>query len=88
MQETERLISQGYRRFYTGGALGFDTVAAIVILKLKNRYPDIKLILALPCSSQTKGWKKRDIENYEKGTINYLVSEKLKSYAEKSKHYN
>jgi len=26
--------------------------------------------------------------NYEKGTINYLVSEKLKSYAEKSKHYN
>ena len=26
--------------------------------------------------------------NYEEGTINYLVSEKLKSYAEKSKHYN
>ena len=26
--------------------------------------------------------------NYEKDTINYLVSEKLKSYAEKSKHYN
>lgn len=26
--------------------------------------------------------------NYEKGTINYLVSEKLKSYAEKSKNYN
>lgn len=26
--------------------------------------------------------------NYEKGTINYLVSEKLKSYAEKSKQYN
>lgn len=26
--------------------------------------------------------------NYEKGSINYLVSEKLKSYAEKSKHYN
>lgn len=65
MQETERLISQGYRRFYTGGALGFDTVAAIVILKLKNRYPDIKLNLALPCSSQTKGWKASDVELYE-----------------------
>lgn len=57
-------INEGYRYFGTGGALGFDTLAAETILKLKNKYPFIKLILVLPCLSQTKGWKKTDIERY------------------------
>ena len=34
-----------------------------------------------------KAGKMDENGNYEKGSINYLVSEKLKSYAEKSKHY-
>ena len=59
-----KYINKGYRYFGTGGALGFDTLAAETILKLKNKYPYIKLILVLPCLSQTKGWKKTDIEKY------------------------
>ncbi len=57
-------INEGYRYFGTGGALGFDTLAAETVLKLKNKYPFIKLILVLPCLSQTKGWKKFDVDRY------------------------
>ena len=32
---------------------------------LINRYPDIRLILVLPCFSQTRGWSQEDIEIYD-----------------------
>lgn len=60
-----KLIEDGYLYFGAGGALGFDTLAAQTILELKTIYPKIKLILVLPCLSQTKGWSARDIEIYE-----------------------
>lgn len=59
-------IEDGYRFFGAGGALGFDTLAAQTILDLKKDYPDIKLILVLPCPNQTQGWKKKDVETYER----------------------
>lgn len=62
----ERSIQAGYVYFGAGGALGFDTLAAQTVLKLKERYPDIKLILVLPCKSQTSGWKQTDIDEYER----------------------
>lgn len=45
--------------------MGFDTIAAFAVLKLKERYPDIRLILVLPCFSQTRGWSQEDIEIYD-----------------------
>lgn len=60
-----KLIESGYRYFGTGGALGFDTMAAQTVLKLKKEFPHIRLILVLPCISQTKNWKNRDIKIYE-----------------------
>ena len=44
-----QLIHRGYQFFGAGGALGFDTLAAMSVLKLKKDYPHIKLILVLPC---------------------------------------
>ena len=58
-------IEQGYRYFGAGGALGFDTLAAQTVLELKSEYPEIKLILVLPCKNQTRGWEQADIEEYE-----------------------
>ena len=43
-REIERSIQAGYVYFGAGGALGFDTLAAQMVLKLKERYPDIKLM--------------------------------------------
>lgn len=59
------LIDNGYIYFGAGGALGFDTLAAQTILDLKSDYPQINLILILPCLSQTNGWNPRDIKIYE-----------------------
>ena len=58
-------IEKGYRYFGAGGALGFDTMAALTVLRLRNKYPQIKLILVLPCENQTRNWKEADIEKYE-----------------------
>ena len=62
----EKAIQDGYRFFRTGGALGFDTLAAQTVLTLKQQYPHIRLILVLPCINQANGWKQADIDEYER----------------------
>lgn len=57
----EELISQGYCYFGCGGALGFDTLAALTVLNLREKYPQVKLILVLPCYEQYKRWLEKDI---------------------------
>ena len=60
-----KYINQGYCYFGAGGAMGFDTLAAKTVLKLKQTYPNIRLILVLPCVYQTKGWKESNVKEYE-----------------------
>ena len=60
-----RLIGDGFRFFCAGGALGFDTLAAETVLHLKMQYPQIRLILILPCHEQTRSWKPEDVRRYE-----------------------
>lgn len=64
-REIERLIDRGARRFRAGGAIGFDTVAALCVLELKEKYPQIELDLILPCKDQTRGWNDLSIKTYE-----------------------
>lgn len=59
-------IENGVQFFGVGGALGFDTLAAQTVLKLKKTHPHIKLILVLPCLTQTRGWPSEDVEEYER----------------------
>ena len=66
LEKTVReLIGKGYRYFGAGGALGFDTLAAQAVLRLRERYPQIRLILVLPCLNQTRGWPQADIDTYK-----------------------
>lgn len=60
-----RLINENISCFLAGGALGFDTIAALTVLRLKAEYPRIKLFLVLPCRTQTQGWSEKDIAVYE-----------------------
>ena len=69
-KQLKRLISSGVIYYGAGGALGFDTLAALTIIKMRNIYPEIKLILVLPCKEQTKGWNSNDIEIY-----NYILNQ-------------
>lgn len=57
---------EGVTLFIAGGALGFDTMAALEVLSLKEEYSEIKLRLAIPCDSQAKGWSEKDTLVYEK----------------------
>ena len=50
------LYDLGYRRFISGMALGFDTVASEVILELKNEGLKIYLECALACENQEFRW--------------------------------
>lgn len=69
------LIHSGYRYFGAGGALGFDTLAAQTVLRLRQSYPDIRLILVLPCVSQADKWSPADVAVYQEimGQANKIV---------------
>ena len=59
------LIQSGYTVFRAGGALGFDTIAALKVLELKARFPEIQLHLYLPCRDQSKFWNADEIALYQ-----------------------
>ena len=59
------LYSLGVREFHSGGALGFDTVAAVTVIDLKRFHPDMKLILNLPYHNQTDKWAASEVAKYE-----------------------
>ena len=49
----DRLIrEEGVRYFYVGGYGGFDRVAAAAVRRMKQKYPDITLMLVLPRMKQ------------------------------------
>ncbi|MBE6555475.1 MAG: DUF1273 domain-containing protein [Ruminococcaceae bacterium] len=54
------LAEGGVREFRAGGALGFDTLAALRVLFLKESRPEVRLSLVLPCRDQAKSWNERD----------------------------
>ena len=57
--------SKGCRSFYTGGAVGFDTVAAREVLRFRISHPDVRLVLLLPCVDQDKYWSPAQRSSYE-----------------------
>ena len=60
----KELVKQGIVFYGAGGALGFDTLAAQTVLDMKKEYPQLRLILVLPCEDQTRGWQSEDIAVY------------------------
>lgn len=61
-----QLIESGCTYFYSGGALGFDTLAAQTVLKLRTKYPEIRLLLVIPCKNQAEHWNTENKAVYEK----------------------
>ena len=59
------LIGRGATTFRAGGAIGFDTVAALKVLEMKERYPHIQLELILPCRNQTEYWEETAVRTYQ-----------------------
>lgn len=62
------LYHQGATTFRAGGAVGFDTIAALKVLELKDKLPGLRLELILPCRNQTEHWVEPDVQAY-----NYIL---------------
>lgn len=60
------LYERGVRHFRCGGALGFDTLSAIAVLRLRAEAKDARLVLVLPCRDQSAGWSAGDRQLYER----------------------
>lgn len=71
MERTEYVIQQlydekGVRFWGVGGALGYDTLAADILFRLRASYmPDIKIILVYPFDGFTDRWKALQKANHE-----------------------
>jgi len=60
------LLAEGINRFITGGALGFDTLAAETVLRLREKHPALHLTVVAPYLRQADGWEEPDRLRYER----------------------
>ena len=73
----ERLVTeQKVTDFYTGGAVGWDALAALTVLKLRESYPEVKLHLVLPCSFEEQSAKWNEAQKEEHKHITSLADTK------------
>ena len=66
----EYMIGRGYTTFLSGAARGFDTMAAEIVLSLREVYPWVRLIVVLPCADQAKKWSDDDRARWENIILN------------------
>lgn len=59
------LLAQGVTTFISGGALGFDIMAAKAVIRAKEKHPEVQLVMALPCRDQHARWCQIDKRIYE-----------------------
>ena len=64
-EELLNAINAGYTYFVSGGAVGFDTLAAEQVISLREDY-DIKLVLYLPCIDHSRNWRENDKIRFER----------------------
>ena len=58
------MIERGVDTFISGGAVGFDLLAARLVLRAKDTYPHIRLKMVLPCPEQDAKWGRSDRAMY------------------------
>jgi len=59
------LYLKGYRIYLAGGALGFDTEAALAVLRAREKHLRIELRLVLPFPGQSANWSGEQRAVYE-----------------------
>ena len=58
------LLARGFYNFITGGALGFDTLAAQAALSLHEEFSQLRLVVIAPYAGQCDGWSEADRRSY------------------------
>ncbi len=57
-------LKKGVRTFLNGVAMGFDLMAAELVLARVYEYPDIRLIACIPCDNQDRSYSPDDKIRY------------------------
>lgn len=65
-EEIDNLYRQGVTDYISGGELGFDQIAASLIIALKERGYNMHLTFALPCKNQSERWMPEQQRHYQK----------------------
>lgn len=87
-----KLINCGITDFIAGGAIGFDMLAEFEVIKLREDYPHIKLILAIPFRYQDYKWNDDEKIRYKiiKDCADEIVYvseiEELRCYSKRNKY--
>jgi len=58
------LVMRGYDTFLLGGALGFDTLAQLTAMHLREEFPFLRIVMAIPCLNQDAQWQEKDRRIY------------------------
>ena len=67
LEETiESLIIQGVVFWGCGGARGYDALAGAAVLRLREKYPAVRLIMVLPHHGQEARWPERERQEYRR----------------------
>ena len=61
---TRQAIEEGFTHFVCGGALGVDTMAALLVLDLRRENPRLTLEIVVPCEEQPKLWPESNRKLY------------------------
>ena len=65
--KVRELISEGYRCFMVGGAVGYDTLAAELLFRLRDgEHLDIRVTLAYPFDGYMDRWSEEQKATYER----------------------
>ena len=59
------LYTQGYKKYITGGAQGFDQVCFDAVEKLKEIHPEVENIIFAPCHNQDSKWSEKGLFSKE-----------------------
>lgn len=58
------ILTRGVTEFISGGAIGYDHIAALAVLRLKKKYP-VRLCLYLPCRDRAARWSGAQIREWK-----------------------
>ena len=58
------LYADGFTDFLSGGAMGFDLLAAEAVLELRPILPEMRLLMILPCEGQDRAYPPADKLRY------------------------
>ena len=65
-QAVEQAVHSGYVSFLCGASRGADFLFGEAVVRLRERYPHIKLVCVLPCRNQPDRWESADRARYRR----------------------